>query len=156
MTNVKWKMENGFQSYLHPTPNTLHPQYKLALPSQRLLSFLTTQSARMSAREARPGFGKAMPETNRFTIICPGCEATLIVDAQTGTLLSHEEKQKPLSSFEEMAKDLDKQKQTREQIFAQELSSMKDRERLLEEKFREAMKRAEKDTKVYRSPLDMD
>ena len=81
----------------------------------------------------------------------------MIVDVETGTILSHEEKQKPLGSFEDMKKDLEKQKQTREQIFAQEMSSMKDRERLLEAKFKEAMKRAEKDKdKVYRNPLDMD
>ena len=81
----------------------------------------------------------------------------MIIDAETGAILSHEEKQKPLGSFEDMKKDLEKQKQTREQIFAQEMSSMKDRERLLEEKFKEAMKRAEKDKdKVYRNPLDMD
>ncbi len=98
-----------------------------------------------------------MPDTNRFTIICPCCEATLNIDAQTGSILSHEEKQKPLAAFEDMVKDLDKQKQTREQIFAQELSSHKDRGRLLEEKFQEAMKRAEKDKdKVYRNPLDLD
>jgi hypothetical protein len=98
-----------------------------------------------------------MSNTNKFTIICPCCEATVIVDAETGAILSHEEKQKPLGSFEDMKKDLEKQKQTREQIFAQEMSSMKDRERLLEEKFKEAMKRAEKDKdKVYRNPLDMD
>jgi hypothetical protein len=98
-----------------------------------------------------------MADNSRFTIICPCCEATLNIDADTGALLSHEEKQKPLASFEEMAKNLDKAKQTREQIFAQEMSSMKDRERLLEEKFKEAMKRAEKDKdKVYRNPLDLD
>ncbi len=98
-----------------------------------------------------------MSDANRFTIICPCCEASLIVDALTGAILSHEEKQKPLGSFEDMVKDLDKQKQTREQIFAQEMSSMKDRGRLLEEKFQEAMKRAEKEKgKPYRSPLDMD
>ena len=98
-----------------------------------------------------------MSNTNKFTIICPCCEATVIVDAGTGAILSHEEKQRPLGSFEDMKKDLEKQKQTREQIFAQEMSSMKDRERLLEEKFKEAMKRAEKDKdKVYRNPLDMD
>ena len=98
-----------------------------------------------------------MAESNRFTIICPCCEATVIVDAVTGAIISHEEKQKPLASFEDMAKNLNKAKQTREQILAQEMSSMKDRERLLEEKFREAMKRAEKDKdKVYRNPLDMD
>jgi len=98
-----------------------------------------------------------MADTSRFTIICPCCEATLNIDANTGALLSHEEKQKPLASFEEMAKNLDKAKQTREQIFSQEMSSMKDRERLLDEKFKEAMKRAEKDKdKVYRNPLDLD
>ena len=98
-----------------------------------------------------------MPDANRFTIICPCCEATLAVDAQTGAILAHEEKHKPLASFDEMVKDLDKQKMTREQIFAQELSSHKDRGRLLEEKFQEAKKRAEKDKdKVYRNPLDLD
>ena len=98
-----------------------------------------------------------MPDTNRFTIICPCCEATLNIDAHTGAILSHEEKHKPLAAFEDMVKDLDKQKQTREQIFAQELSSHKDRGRLLEEKFQEAMKRAEKDKdKVYHNPLDLD
>jgi hypothetical protein len=98
-----------------------------------------------------------MNDSSRFTIICPCCDATLNIDADTGALLSHEEKHKPLGSFEDMVKDLDKQKLTREQIFAQEMSSMKDRERLLAEKFKEAMKRAEKDKdKVYRNPLDMD
>ena len=60
-------------------------------------------------------------------------------------------------TVEDMVKDLDKQKETREQIFSQELSSHKDRGRLLEEKFKEAMKRADKDKdKVYRNPLDLD
>ncbi|MDT7602441.1 MAG: hypothetical protein QOF61_438 [Acidobacteriota bacterium] len=98
-----------------------------------------------------------MTDTARFTIICPCCEAMLVIDAQTGTLLSHEEKAKPLASFEEMAKDMERQKQTRDQLFAQEMGSVKDRERLLEEKFREALKRADKDKdKVYRNPLDLD
>ncbi|HEY8185540.1 MAG TPA: hypothetical protein VIF64_05700 [Pyrinomonadaceae bacterium] len=100
-----------------------------------------------------------MGDTNRFTIICPCCEATLVVDSHTGALISHEEKAKPLASFDEMVKGLGKQKEVREQIFAQELNSMKNRERILEEKFQEAMKRAEKDKdkdKPYRNPLDMD
>src|SRR3954462_2023579 len=72
-------------------------------------------------------FDKAMSDENRFTIVCPSCEATLTIDADTGTLLSHDEKHKALGSFEDMVKDLDKQKQTREQIFTQEMSSHKDR-----------------------------
>ena len=97
-----------------------------------------------------------MNDSSRFTIICPCCEATLSIDADTGALLSHEEKHRPMGSFEDMVKDLDKQKQTREQIFGQSMSSHKDRGRLLEEKFQEAKKKAEKDTKVYRNPLDLD
>jgi len=98
-----------------------------------------------------------MADTSKFTIICPCCEATLMIDVQTGALLSHEEKTKPIASFDEMVKGLDKQKQMREQIFAQELSSMKDLDRILEEKFQEAMKRADKDKdKPYRNPLDID
>ncbi len=98
-----------------------------------------------------------MTDNQRFTLICPCCESTLILDAQTGALISHEEKTKPIATFEEMAKGLEKQKQTRDQIFAQELGSHKDRERILDEKFREAMKRADKDKDTpYRNPLDMD
>ncbi len=98
-----------------------------------------------------------MSDTSRFTIICPCCDATITIDSYTGAILSHEEKTKPLASFDEMVKGLDRQKQVREQIFAQELSSMKDRDRILEEKFQEAMKRAEKDKdKIYRNPLDLD
>ncbi len=98
-----------------------------------------------------------MNENARYTVICPCCESTLTIDAQTGSLISHDEKSKPVASFEEMAKDLERQKQVRESIFSQELGSLKDRERLLEEKFREAMKRAEKDKDTpYRNPLDLD
>ena len=97
-----------------------------------------------------------MSNSDRFTIVCPCCEATLNIDAETGALLSHEEKAKPLGSFEDLVKDRDKQKQTRDQLFAQEMTSFKDRSRLLEEKFQEAKKKAEKDTKIYRNPLDLD
>jgi len=94
---------------------------------------------------------------DKFSIICPCCEATLTVDAQTGSILAHEEKKKVHGSFEDLKGELSKQKEHREQIFAQEMSSMKDRERLLEEKFQEALKRADTDTgKPFRNPLDMD
>jgi hypothetical protein len=93
----------------------------------------------------------------KFTLICPCCEATLTVDALTGALLSHEEKKKATGSFEELAGELSKQKEIREQLFAQEMSSMKDRERLLEEKFKEALKRADKTSDTpFRNPLDLD
>lgn len=93
----------------------------------------------------------------KYSIICPCCEAMLTVDADTGALLGHEAKKKALGTFDDLRSDLERQKELRENIFAQEMSSMKDRERLLEEKFREAMKRAETDTATpFRNPLDLD
>lgn len=93
----------------------------------------------------------------KLSIVCPCCDTTMTVDSSTGAILAHEEKKKVLGSFEDLKGELSKQKELREQIFAQEMSSMKDRERLLEEKFQEALKRADTDTgKPFRNPLDMD
>jgi hypothetical protein len=93
----------------------------------------------------------------KFSIICPCCESTITVDSQTGAVLAHEEKKKAHGSFEELAGELNKQKELREQLFTQEMSSMKDRERLLEEKFKEALKRADTASdKPFRNPLDLD
>ena len=93
----------------------------------------------------------------KFNIICPCCEATLVIDTKTGAILSHEEKKKVLGSFEDLKGELSKKKDLRDQLFAQEMTSMKDRERLLEEKFQEALKRADTDTgKPFKNPLDLD
>ena len=93
----------------------------------------------------------------KFTVICPCCEAVLTLDAGTGAILAHEEKKKALGSFDDLKGQAEKQKQVRDQLFEQEMSSMKDRSRILDEKFNEALKRAdaEKD-KPFQNPLDMD
>ncbi len=93
----------------------------------------------------------------KFSIVCPCCDAALTVDAQTGAILAHEEKAKKLGSFEDLKMDLVKQKTQRENIFAQEMSSQKDRERILEEKFQAALKRADTDSdKPFVNPMDLD
>jgi hypothetical protein len=93
----------------------------------------------------------------KFNIICPCCEANITIDAETGAILAHEEKAKKLGSFEDLKNDLAKQKELRENLFAQEMSSQKDRQRILEEKFKEALKRADTDSdKPFRNPLDLD
>jgi hypothetical protein len=93
----------------------------------------------------------------KFNVICPCCEATLTIDKKTGALLVYEEKTKKTGSFDDLKSDLDKQKNLREQLFAQEMSSQKDRERLLDEKFKEAFRRAEPDSgKPFKNPLDLD
>ncbi|MBK6748555.1 MAG: hypothetical protein KA956_11140 [Pyrinomonadaceae bacterium] len=94
---------------------------------------------------------------DKFSVICPCCDTNITVDAHTGAIIGHVEKKKITGSFEDLQGELSKQKEMREQLFAQEMSSMKDRERLLEEKFQEALKKADKTTGVpFRNPLDMD
>lgn len=98
----------------------------------------------------------AMEKLEKFSITCPCCEAAIIIDAPTGAILAHEEKGKKTGSFEDLKNNLVKQKEQRENIFAQEMSSQKDRQRILEEKFQEALKRADTDSdKPFRNPLDL-
>lgn len=93
----------------------------------------------------------------KFSIHCPCCEATITIDAQTGAILGHEEKKKVVGSFEDLKGQLSKQAELRDQLFAQEMSSQKDRERLLEEKFKEALKKADTSSdQPFRNPLDME
>lgn len=97
-------------------------------------------------------------ENVKLTVVCPCCEATMVVDRQTGAILSHQEKQKKLGSFDDMLKGLDKQKEARENLFSQELNAQKERSRLLDEKFREAVKRVDDkdDDKPFINPLELD
>ncbi len=93
----------------------------------------------------------------KFSIICPCCEANLTIDAKTGAILAHEEKKKTYGSFEDLKNELGEQKKLRDQLFSQEMSSQKDRERLLEEKFQEAKKRAQSEPNTpFKNPLDLD
>lgn len=97
-----------------------------------------------------------MESLEKFSIICPCCEAAMTIDAKTGAILAHVEKEKKLGSFEDLKNDLVKQKEQRENIFAQEMSTQKDRQRILEEKFQEALKRADTASdKPFRNPLDL-
>lgn len=96
-------------------------------------------------------------EQKNFIVVCPCCEATLTLDAQTGAILAHEEKKKSFGSFEDLQKNLETQKQARENIFAQEMNAQKDRERLLAEKFREAFKKADNaSSEPFKNPLDLE
>lgn len=93
----------------------------------------------------------------KITIICPCCETELVIDGQTGSLISHTEKKKAAGSFEDLRQQMDRQKELREKLFEQEQEAQKDRQRLLEEKFKEAFKKADKDSdEPFKNPLDFD
>ena len=89
-------------------------------------------------------------------INCPCCEAFLVVDRMTGEVLFHKEKERKITgSLESMVSNLETQKSEAAKRFDKQIESQKDRARILEEKFQEALKRADKD-KPYINPMDMD
>lgn len=102
-----------------------------------------------------------MSETRKLTVRCPDCSSDLVIDAETGEVLSHRKPKQPIAGgkdFDSLLKGLDEDKARAEDLFQKEVASMKDRDRLLEEKFREAMRRAEEDPDEGppRRPFDLD
>lgn len=93
-------------------------------------------------------------EATSFELLCPCCEATLVVDRATGSVIHHRAKVDPRTteSIGEVLGALDAKKQAAENLFQREMSSLKDRDRLLDEKLKEAFKRAkeQKDEKPVR------
>lgn len=92
-----------------------------------------------------------------FEITCPCCEATLVVDRLSGEVLLHKAKEvRAGGSLESMVAGLESQKSEAAKRFERQLESQKDRGRILEERFKEALQRAEKSDEKYVNPLDMD
>jgi hypothetical protein len=96
----------------------------------------------------------------RHPIRCPECGTELTVDALTGEILSHRAPKAPLAggnTLDSLFADLESKKATAEDRFERERAAHADRERLLEEKFREALKRAdETPDEAIRRPFDDD
>lgn len=99
--------------------------------------------------------------TRKLTVRCPDCNSELVIDAATGQILSHKKAKQPIAGgkdFDALLKGLDEEKSKAEDIFQREVAAMKDRDRLMEEKFREALRRAEEepDEGPPRRPFDLD
>jgi uncharacterized Zn finger protein (UPF0148 family) len=91
-----------------------------------------------------------------FEITCPCCESLLVVDRLNGEILLHKQKERKSSqSLESMVSNLQTQKSEMEKKFEKQIESQKDRSRILEEKFKEALERVDKD-KPYINPMDLD
>lgn len=92
-----------------------------------------------------------------FEIHCPCCEALIVIDRLSGEVLLHKAKEvRSSGSFESMVAGLESQKSEAAKRFERQLESQKDRSRILEEKFKEALERAEKSDEKYLNPMDMD
>ena len=96
-----------------------------------------------------------MSEHRKLTVRCPDCGSELVLDAATGEVLSHRRAKQPPAGgkdLESLLQGLDDEKSRAEDIFQREVAAMKDRDRLLEEKFKEALRRAEEDPDQGRPP----
>ena len=92
-----------------------------------------------------------------FEIHCPCCESLLVIDRLTGEVLLHKKKEvRAGGSLESLVAGLESQKSEAARRFDKQLESQKDRARLLEERFKEALSRAEKSDEKWVNPLDMD
>jgi uncharacterized protein YPO0396 len=92
-----------------------------------------------------------------FEVICPCCEATIVVDRITGEVLLHKAKEvRTTGTLESMVSGLETQRTEAAKRFDRQMESQKDRARILEEKFKEAMQRAEKSDKPPINPMDLD
>lgn len=101
-----------------------------------------------------------MAPSGKLQLTCPECGAELVVDAATGAILSHRKAKQPSGpekDFDALFADLDSQKAHAEELFEREKAAFEDRDRLLEEKFKEAVKRAEDEPDLPRKrPFDLD
>jgi hypothetical protein len=94
---------------------------------------------------------------SNLEIICPGCDSILVIDRESGAVVYH--KPKPATkasggSLDAMVSSLEAQKSEMEKRFDRQLESQKDRGRLLEERFKEALQRADKSDEKPFNPMD--
>ncbi|MEM7052826.1 MAG: hypothetical protein AAF604_24405 [Acidobacteriota bacterium] len=102
-----------------------------------------------------------MSDSKKLNVRCPDCDCDLVIDAATGEILSHRPAKRPPAggaSFEDLLAGIDRGKERAEEVFEREKAAMADRDRLLEEKFKEALKRAEEDPDdgPPQRPFDLD
>lgn len=100
-----------------------------------------------------------MSEDRKLTVSCPECSSQMVVDAATGAIVSHRKAKQPIAGgkdFDALLEDLDREKDQAEEVFQQEVAAMKDRDRLLEEKFKQAVERAEEEPDDVPPPRPFD
>ncbi len=100
-----------------------------------------------------------MTDSSKLTLRCPECQSHLVVDVRTGEILFHKpHRSRPAGGkdFDELLSDLDKDKGHAEEVFNREISALEDRDRLLEDKFREALKNAEESPEDEPPPRPFD
>lgn len=96
--------------------------------------------------EQRPQSSGDADSSSTWAVRCPCCAATLQVDRRTGKLLEAVPKKPVKKDFDALLADVDSQRQRAEQLFEQERGALEDRERLLDQRFQEALDAVERST----------
>ncbi len=94
--------------------------------------------------------------SNSIDAVCPCCETKLKIDLKTGEVIWQEEKPKPAVSLSDMVKGIDTRQKEQEQLFNKRSETHKDRNRLLEEKFKAAQKHVDKSADRPLRDIDFD
>lgn len=96
---------------------------------------------------------------SKIEITCPCCEATIVIERESGAVIYHKAKPLPKGtgqSLDAMVSGLEAQKSEIEKRFERQMESQKDRGRILEERFKEALSRADKSDEKPINPMDYD
>ena len=92
-----------------------------------------------------------------FNITCPCCATKLLLDRETGEILSEERPTRDHDkTFEDAMRDVKTGADRRAKAFSEAHKRTTNLESLLEKKFEEARKKAAKDTTKPVNPLDLD
>lgn len=102
-----------------------------------------------------------MGDAENLKVECPICRGELVIDVASGQVLLHKEAPAPLAGghdFDDLLAGVEASKHRADEVFNRELNALEDRDRLMEEKFREALKRAEQEPedKPPVRPWDLD
>lgn len=100
-----------------------------------------------------------MKEAGKLTLRCPDCDSRLVIDRKTGEVLFHEPRTaEPADGrdFDQLLAKIDRDREAAEELFEREVSALEDRDRLLEEKFEEALREAKKSPKDQPPPRPFD
>ncbi len=89
-------------------------------------------------------------------VICPDCGTTMKVERATGAVLSHDaaSAKRKLGSLEEAAAEIARRKERAQDLFAATVEREKHKSEILEQTFKEALEKAQKDPGRPRNPLD--
>ena len=99
-----------------------------------------------------------MVKLRTFDVTCPCCGARLRVDPEVHAVVFHEPPLKPrqVSDLAQAARTLREKESRREEQFRKSFSAQRDRRKLLERKFEEALEKAKEEPPGPHPPRDID